>query len=304
MPIKQGKWLGTFFETAFLALCAVKYSIKWPFWHHTGYIYIYIYISLSLSLCLCFSISFSVSLSVSLYSSPSQTSLFLLFSLSIYVCVYIYISLSLSVSLILTKASTWQTFNLHISEAVVGETRRVRLNISITASAATTRLHVWNVWNNQEPLRPFLNHNNGLFLWLYYPATDTEAPPTNPTDPRPSNHAPPRSHIWAEFRSFLEVSDRFQPILVQNGQNWLEIGSSKRGCSMCLAVRGRGSRQVTRPFPKDFQEENGPSRHSGERPIKRGKRRRGNGLLRLMGRFRTPRQWAAMVENGPSGKAH
>ena len=47
MPTKLGrKCLGTFFETTFLALYAVKYSIKWRFWSPTGCtppIYIYIY---------------------------------------------------------------------------------------------------------------------------------------------------------------------------------------------------------------------------------------------------------------------
>ena len=65
------------------------------------------------------------------------------------------------------------------------------------------------------------------------------APPANPTDPRPSPS--PKSQTLADFRSFLDIFDRFRPILVKNCQNRLEIGSSKRGLLNVSAVWGQGS---------------------------------------------------------------
>ena len=85
-------------------------------------------------------------------------------------------------------------------------------------------------------------------LYLMYQLCDFTIQPQTPP---PLRSSPPFSvDFRVDFWSFLLVFDRFWPILVKNGPNRLEIGSSSKGCSGCLAERVRGSvggSQVTIP---------------------------------------------------------
>ena len=88
-------------------------------------------------------------------------------------------------------------------------------------------------------LRPRIHLiNSGFWFWVVT-LLPSHGPP-RPTRPTP-NQAPPKSQTPADVRSFLVIFDRFRPILVKNGQNRLEIGSSKGGLLNVSAVWGEGS---------------------------------------------------------------